>query len=118
MDSDSHDSHAHDTRYVKIWAVLLGLLIVSVAGPFLGVRAVTLVTAFGIAGVKAWMVAAHFMHLKTERRYVSYLILTMVAFMLLLFAGTSPDVMKHDGQRWRNDAAHAEVQRVMGAAHP
>jgi hypothetical protein len=39
-----HGGHAprggrapHHPNYVKIWAVLLGLLIVSVAGPFIGI---------------------------------------------------------------------------------
>ena len=36
---------------------------VSVVGPMLGIRAVTLITAFGIALVKAYLVAKNFMHL-------------------------------------------------------
>jgi hypothetical protein len=33
--------------------------------------------------------------------------------MLLFFAGTSPDVMKHKGQNWENVAAEAEIERAL-----
>ena len=96
-----HAATAHEhPNYVKIWAILLGLLCISVAGPFLGIPVVTLITAFGIAIVKAYMVAKNFMHLNIERQYVVYLILSMLVFVLLFFAGTSPDVMKWEGDNW------------------
>ena len=94
-------AHAHEhPNYIKIWGILLALLCVSIAGPFLGIKVVTLITAFGIAIVKAYMVAKNFMHLNIERQYVVYLILTMLVFVLLFFAGTSPDVMKWEGDNW------------------
>ena len=96
-----HAEAAHEhPNYVKIWGILLVLLVISIGGPFLGIQVVTLITAFGIAIVKAYMVAKNFMHLDIERRYVVYLILTMVVFVLLFFAGTSPDVMKWEGTNW------------------
>ena len=94
------DAHAPHRNYVKIWAILLVLLTVSVIGPMFGIRVVTLITAFGIALVKAYMVAKNFMHLNIERQYVVYLIMTMLVFVLLFFAGTSPDVMKWEGDNW------------------
>jgi caa(3)-type oxidase subunit IV len=93
-------SESH-TNYVKIWAILLGLLVISVVGPFLGIKVVTLLTAFGIAIVKAYIVAKNFMHLNIQRRFVVYLLLTCLLFMGLFFAGVAPDVMKHEGQNWR-----------------
>ena len=54
----------------RIGQILLGLLIVSVVGPMAGIRALTLVTAFGIALVKAYMVAKNFMHLDVEKPIV------------------------------------------------
>lgn len=97
-----HAEHAdhHEVNYVKIWLILLGLLVVSIAGPFLGIQIVTLVTAFGIAIIKAYLVAKNFMHLNTEPRYAVYMLLTMLMFVLLFFAGVAPDVMKHEGQNW------------------
>ena len=106
--------HAH-TNYVKIWGILVALLVVSVLGPMLEITAVTLITAFGIAVVKAYLVAKHFMHLNIEKPYILYVLGTSIAFMLLLFAGVAPDVMKHEGQHWSNEGAKQEVKRRMGA---
>jgi caa(3)-type oxidase subunit IV len=100
----------HEVNYVKIWLILLALLVVSILGPVLGIKAVTLITAFGIAIVKAYLVAKNFMHLNIEPRYAVYLLLTMLVFMLLLFAGSAPDVMKHEGTNWVKPAVHAESQ--------
>ena len=44
---------AHHPNYKTIYFTLLGLLVISVVGPFFGIVWVTLVTAFGIALVKA-----------------------------------------------------------------
>lgn len=94
-------AHAHGhTNYVKIWAILCGLLVVSVLGPMLEIRVVTLITAFGIAIVKAAMVASYFMHLSIEKKWVTWILLAMVAFMLVFFSGTAPDVLKSRGERW------------------
>jgi len=119
----AHQHHSEDhgqAHYVKIWAVLLVLLGVSILGPivaphvefwFLKAWMITLMTAFGIALVKAYMVAAYFMHLNIEKKYISYLLAAMLALMLLFFAGVAPDVMRHDGQNWENVAAKDEVKR-------
>jgi caa(3)-type oxidase subunit IV len=98
--AEAAEVHEHP-NYVKVWATLLLLLVISIAGPFLGIKVVTLITAFGIAIVKAYMVAKNFMHLNIERQYVVYLIMTMLIFVLLFFAGTSPDVMKWEGNNWK-----------------
>jgi caa(3)-type oxidase subunit IV len=104
-------SEEHHPSYVKIWAVLLALLVVSVAGPMLEIRVVTLITAFGIAIVKAYIVAKHFMHVNLERRWVAYLLVAMLALMGLFVGGVSPDVMKHDGLGWENTAARSAVEK-------
>jgi len=109
-----HAEHAHP-NYVKVWAILLALLAVSVAGPFLGIKAVTLITAFGVAVVKAYMVAKNFMHVNVEPRFVVYLMCTMLIFMLLFFAGVSPDVMKFEGSNWVKPHAQAAQE---APAHP
>ncbi|MCC6662374.1 MAG: cytochrome C oxidase subunit IV family protein [Polyangiaceae bacterium] len=110
-----HAEHHGDMFDVQIWALLVVLLVVSVVGPMLGHPVITLVTAFGIALVKAYLVTKHFMHLAVERRYVVYLLVTMVAIMVLFFAGTAPDVMKHKGFNWKNEAAEQEVKRALDA---
>ncbi len=99
----------HETNYVKIWGILLVLLAVSIAGPTLEIKAVTLITAFGIALVKAYLVAKYFMHLNVEPRYAVYLLTTVLVFMLLFFAGTAPDVMKHEGTNWVKPVVDVET---------
>jgi caa(3)-type oxidase subunit IV len=103
--------------YVKVWAILVLLLVLSVAGPAAGMWWLTLLTAFGIAVVKAWMVAAYFMHLRVEPRYVSYLLVALVALVVVLFAGVAPDVMKERGQNWQHKRVAARPAAAPPAGH-
>ena len=105
----------HETNYVKIWAILVVLLVISVAGPFLEIQVVTLITAFGIAIVKAYLVAANFMHLNVEKRYAAYLLITMVVFVFLFFSGAAPDVMQAEGDNWVKPAIG--IPHEAGAGH-
>lgn len=90
----------HHTNYVKIWAILMLLLFVSIIGPEFGIRWLTLFTAFGIACIKAYMVADKFMHIRQMPSFVSYIVVTCLVFMLLFFAATAPDVMNDSGTNW------------------
>jgi len=103
--------HAHP-NYVKVWAILCGLLVVSILGPMAGIRTLTLITAFGVAIVKAFLVAKHFMHLDIEQRWVAYVLVAMVAFIVVMFAGIAPDVLRHEGRLWENTAAKAAAART------
>ena len=108
MSEHAESEGHHEVNYVRIWQILLVLLAISVAGPFLEIQAVTLITAFGIAVVKAYLVAKNFMHLNVEPRYAVYLLLTVLVFLLLFFAGAAPDVMKHEGANWVKPRVHVE----------
>ena len=112
----ANESHVQHPDYVKTWAVLVALLLVSVGGAMSNIRAVVLVAAFGVALVKAYLVAKNFMHITVEKRWVPYLLLVMIAFIVILFAGVAPDVMKHAGLRWSNDAAKQAVETGMKTA--
>ncbi len=105
-------NHGHPS-YVRIYLVLLVLLGISLLGPMLGHPIVTLVTAFGIAIVKATMVAAYFMHLDVEEKYIWYVLLIMLGFMLVMFAGIAPDVMLPAGQNW----VHLPITPPAAPAH-
>jgi caa(3)-type oxidase subunit IV len=107
MAETAHAAHAAHTHpnYVKIWAILVVLLGVSIVGPLLGMMWLTLVTAFGIAVVKALMVAAYFMHLNIERTYIKQLLLVLLGLIVLLFAGVAPDIMKPSGRNWAQQPA-------------
>ena len=119
--AEAHASAEHHINYVKIWAILVVLLVVSVLGPMLEIRAVTLITAFGIAIVKAYLVAKNFMHINLTPRFVPYLVVTCLLFMLLFFAGVAPDVMKGEGSRWEKpgwaEAGGRPSDGEHGAAH-
>jgi caa(3)-type oxidase subunit IV len=121
--ADPHEAE-HLAHYWKIYVTLLVLFLVSWAGPAvgeaIGSKALVLVTAFGIALVKAYLVCAHFMHLNVEKKYITYLLTTSLVFMFLFYAGAGPDVMEHHGRNWENVAAQQETERALkqqAAAH-
>ena len=87
-------------NYVKIWYWLLVLLAISVVGPMLEVPAITLITAFGIAIIKAFLVAANFMHLKFEKQIISFLMILALCILGVFFFGVAPDIMMTDGDQW------------------
>lgn len=110
------EHHAHP-NYIKVWVILVALLVVSVLGPMLEIRIITLTTAFGIAVVKAYLVAKNFMHLDVERRLVVYILVTCLALMVLFFFAVSPDVMKHMGANWENVGAKNMIKLVEEPHH-
>jgi caa(3)-type oxidase subunit IV len=93
------EAHPHP-NYIKIWYWLLVLLAVSVAGPMLEIPAITIITAFGIATVKAYLVAANFMHLKFEKKIIWFLLILSICLLGVFFFGTAPDLMMTEGDQW------------------
>lgn len=97
--------HKHPS-YLKIYITLVVLFLVSVAGPEISHKfgafetAVLLFTAFGIALWKAYLVCAHFMHLKTEKIYAPYILLACVSLLFVFFFGTATDAMFSNGHNW------------------
>ncbi len=108
----SEERPTHHPDYVKVWGMLVVLLAVSIVGSWTGIRWLTLATAFGIAFSKAYLVAKNFMHVHLEERWIPYLLIVCVAFMVILFAGVAPDVLKHRGLLWINYSAEQAVQSV------
>ena len=109
--------HGVHRNYVKIWGILVVLLVISVFGPMVGIRVVTLITAFGVALVKAYLVAKNFMHLDVEKPIIHWLLAVTLALMVLLFSGVAPDVMKETGRLWKKDAGfHAPPTSGHGGA--
>jgi caa(3)-type oxidase subunit IV len=114
---------AHHPNYRNIYLTLLVLLVISVVGPIVAegmARSIaiwiTLITAFGIAVVKANLVINNFMHLKWERRIIKWVLATTLALMVLFFFGIAPDVMKHEGTRWENYAAKEVIEHGLEEA--
>lgn len=112
------EPHLHHPNYVKIWAILTVLLVVSVVGPMVGIRVVTLITAFGIALVKAYLVARNFMHLNVEKPIVHWVLGLALILMVLLYAGVAPDVQKSSGQGWvKDEGFHYVSPEAAGSTH-
>ncbi len=120
----SESAHAHP-NYVKIWAILLGLLIVSLIGPEIGhaldANWIIVITAFGIAVVKAYMVCADFMHLRFEKKIVWFLLLaSLIVIGAVFFFGVASDVIKTTGQNWEDCVANKTCtveQRIIVTPH-
>jgi caa(3)-type oxidase subunit IV len=108
------EAHVHHPNYVKIWAILVVLLIVSVLGSMSHVREVVLIAAFGVAVVKAYLVAKNFMHVNVEKRWVPYLLIMCLLFIAILLAGVAPDVMKQSGLHWTKNPAYQSVPPASG----
>ena len=112
--AEHHDDHSPG-RYVKIWVILLVLLAVSIVGPLAGIKWLTLITAFGIAVVKAGMVCAYFMHLNIEKKIAWYLLTATLLLLLVFFTGVAPDVMKPSGTNW--EQLYHEPTEAESAVH-
>ena len=87
-------------NYVKIWYWLLFLLAISVVGPMFEVPVLTLITAFGIAIIKSFLVAANYMHLKFEKKIIWLLLILSLCLLGVFFFGTAPDIMMTEGDQW------------------
>lgn len=84
---------------VKIWVVLLLLLIVSVAIGFSGNTTLATVMIFGIATMKAYLVLAYYMGLKREPYYITILMASGVAMLVILFVYLIPDIVYVYGRK-------------------
>ncbi len=100
--------HNHPS-YLKIYIILVVLFAVSVIGPEVApmfgayAKAVVLLTAFGIAIWKAYLVCAYFMHLKFEKVYAPYILLACLSLLFVFFFGTATDAMFSNGHNWFKD---------------
>jgi len=71
----------------------------------------TLITAFGIAVVKAAIVCAFFMHLNIEKKYVWYMLFGMLLMVGVFFSGVATDINRPDGRNWSNKGAHTQMEK-------
>jgi heme/copper-type cytochrome/quinol oxidase subunit 4 len=110
--SSNNDSHAEGhhpaSYYIRIYWILFGLLILSILGPLnAGIfgnfaKAIVMITAYGVAFVKAYIVAAKFMHLDIEKKYITLLLLMCLLAMFVCFGALAPDIMNPNGANWEN----------------
>ncbi len=80
-----------DSFYVKIWAILVALTVLTVTVSYLNMQNVRVMTALMIATVKAALVLLYFMHLRYEGRLFGILILVALGTYAILIALTFSD---------------------------
>jgi len=108
---------AYHVNYKKIYIALLVLLAISIIGPTIGIPWLTLITAFGIAIVKATLVVQNFMHLKWEQKIMKWVLLSSVVAVALFWAAVEQDIKSHRGANWVNDAAIEATRRGIQPPH-
>ncbi|MDP7395771.1 MAG: cytochrome C oxidase subunit IV family protein [Lentisphaeria bacterium] len=84
--------HRH-VNYIKIWAILLVLLIVSLIVGMIGYQFFAVWMIFTIAVVKALMVVAYYMHLLWEPKFLWLAVGFAVLCLFFLFLGVVPDIL-------------------------
>ncbi|CAK0743941.1 cytochrome c oxidase subunit IV [Gammaproteobacteria bacterium] len=89
------------SHYINVWVAVLALFIISITVSQLSnYRPLVLITAFGIATIQAILVGAYFMHLKGEKKYIYYLLFSMLLALAMLYFGTVSDNGHPSGKNW------------------
>jgi caa(3)-type oxidase subunit IV len=78
---------------VAIWGVLVAALVVSILLGEMNLPVVAAVLIFSVAIAKAYIVAAYYMHLRSEPFFVVIIIVTGLACLYVLFVGLVPDIV-------------------------
>lgn len=79
--------------YYGVLGLLLFLTVVTVAASRVNFGAWNLLIAFGIATIKAGVVAAYFMHLKYDDWKYRTILLSSVGFVILLYVISELDII-------------------------
>ena len=93
--SENSDIHhpVQANLYVKVWAALVTLTVLTVAVSYLDMQKFTVFTAMLIATTKASLVLLYFMHLRFEKRIFSIMMTAVLAvyaiFIILTFSDYS-----------------------------
>ncbi|MEY4508302.1 MAG: hypothetical protein RLZZ450_424 [Pseudomonadota bacterium] len=109
--SSNHDAHAHDghadgmvhvhvhpaATYVKIFAALVGLTLLTVGLSRVHLGNWNFFIAVAVATVKATLVAMFFMHLKDDNRFNVLIFVGSLLFIGVFFVYTTNDT-QHRGQ--------------------
>jgi cytochrome c oxidase subunit 4 len=84
----THDTHIIPVRtYMVIWAVLMGLLVLTVSAAFVKAFGhLAIVVAMVIAVVKAALVVLYFMHVRYSSRLTQIFVTATLVWLAILFA--------------------------------
>ena len=115
----SDDIKHHISVYKKVFLGLLILTFLTVAAAYVEFDKmwVTLLVGLFIAGVKGYLVAANFMHLNNEKKFIyGILLLTVSFFFVLLFMPLLWDSNSMD-LKDKNGAFDKEVEEIHDDSH-
>ena len=93
MTQESASTEHNHPNYVAIWGILVAALLVSVLMGYMNLPVLTMVLIFSVAIFKAYLVVAHFMHLKLEPFFVVVIVVAGLACLYFLFFGLVPDIV-------------------------
>lgn len=82
---------------VTIWTILLALLGVSIALGYWGSAVLATTLIFTVAVFKAVIVAAYYMRIKWEPKYILGILLGAVGLVLILYFTLMPDIVYQYG---------------------
>ncbi len=85
-------SHPHP-NYSRVWAVLVALLVVGVAVGYVGHAVLATALVFSVAFLKAFLVAANYMHLRFEPWFVRFIVLGGLVCVLIVLVSLIPDIV-------------------------
>lgn len=80
-------------NYIIVWAALLVMTAVTVGVSYLDLGLMNATVAFGIASIKAALVALYFMHLRHEIKLVLGFALFPLLILALIIIGTLTDTL-------------------------
>ena len=85
----------HKVNYYLIFAILVGLTIITVAVAFIEIHKewVKVLLALTIASIKASFVAVFFMHLKFEGKLIYFILIVTLTFTVVLICALIPDIV-------------------------
>ena len=86
-------AQARHVNYVAIWGILVGALIVSLFLAYWKLPYLAAALIFSVAIAKALLVAAYYMHLKFEPRFVVLAVISGLVCLFILFAGLTLDIV-------------------------
>ncbi len=89
----AHAAEPRHVNYAAIWGILMAALIVSLLLAYHEHKAAASALIFSIAIVKAGLVAAYYMHLKFEPRFIVLTVLAGLVCLFILFAGLLLDIV-------------------------
>ena len=118
--SDAHAEHA-DAQYVKVWAWLVVLLVLSILGPVIGIFTGSSGHADGCLRHRdrQGLPGRQGIHAPEPRAQVRvYTVTTVVVFMFLFYAGTAPDVMRKRARTGRSRSGRRLRPRMRRQSPP